>query len=287
MYFIGAHISIVLQSTYYLANGRYPRIKKIIFILYGFLLFALVAIGESTNEIQGFLMWITNRDIPGGPEAYLNSHLSAWFNVWGTSAILTANLMGDGLLLYRCYILLANSKFLIILPALLFVASTTLGIFTSIESALPNASIFSGRAQSLGVPYVAITTAYNVLVTSLICGRIFFMHLSIRRLGVSFGAEQWGIIAILIESALPFSIVGVIFTVLYATSNPLADAFGDVWGSVLGLSPQLIILRVAMGHAWTSKSVSVQFIDHMQFEKRDSTTDDWSGNSENFCSDPS
>lgn len=98
MHFIGAQMSLVVQSTYYLANGRYPRIKKIIFILYGFLLIALVAIGDSTNETQGFLMWITNRDIPGGPEAYLNSHLSAWFNVWGTSAILAANFMGDALL---------------------------------------------------------------------------------------------------------------------------------------------------------------------------------------------
>ena len=81
---------------------------------------------------------------------------------------------------------------------------------------------------------MAITVAYNVLVTSLICGRIFFAYLSVKRLGgVTFGAERWGIIAILIESALPFSIFGVIFAVFYATSNPLADAFADIWGNIL------------------------------------------------------
>jgi hypothetical protein len=125
---------------------------------------------------------------------------------------------------------------------------------------------------------VAITVAYNVLVTSLICGRVFFTYLSIKRLGITSDAERWGIIAILIESALPFSIFGVIFAVFYATSNPLADAFADIWGNLLvkilfrlfhtlgrqliasilllqGLSPQLIVLRVAMGHTWTKNSV--------------------------------
>jgi hypothetical protein len=81
-----------------LANGPYPRPKKIFFILYGLVLVVLVAIGDSTNETEGFLMWITNRDIPGGPEAYLNAHLSGWFNTLGTSAIVAANFMGDTLL---------------------------------------------------------------------------------------------------------------------------------------------------------------------------------------------
>ena len=51
--------------------------------------------------------------------------------------------------------------------------------------------------------------------------------------------------------------------------------------SLQGLSPQLIILRVAMGHAWTKNSVSVRVDDRMEFQKR-STTAVGSGNSESF-----
>jgi hypothetical protein len=94
---------------------------------------------------------------------------------------------------------------------------------------------------------VAITVAYNVLVTSLICGRIFFTYLSVKRLGVTFGAERWGIIAILIESALPFSIFGVIFAVFYATSNPLADAFADIWGNILVKIPSDLFIPLIGG----------------------------------------
>ena len=115
-----------------------------------------------------------------------------------------------------------------------FRVQTVLAVLTVIESALPNSRFFSGRVQSFGVTWVALTVTFNVVVTSLICGRIIVAHMSIKRLGVAeHAAERWGIIAILIESALPFSVSGIIHAVLFGISNQWVVLIGDIWGSMI------------------------------------------------------
>lgn len=167
---------------------------------------------------------------------------------------------------------------------------SALAVLTVVESAIPNATFFSGLAQSFGVPWVALTVTFNVVVTSFICGRLFISYLSMKRLGVdSQATERWGVIAILIESALPFSILGLIYAVFNGLGSPLAVLFGDVWGNIVvsdslvdpptrdrstllqGLAPQLIILRVAMGRAWTRNTIA-SGISPMQFREAGSAT---------------
>jgi len=82
--------------------------------------------------------------------------------------------------------------------------------------------------------------------------------------------------SILIESALPFSILGIVYGVYVGNGQAPQVALGIIWGSFFvslvsvrgsrikvsliasqALSPQLIILRVAMGRAWSSKTSSM------------------------------
>ncbi|KDR67290.1 hypothetical protein GALMADRAFT_80032, partial [Galerina marginata CBS 339.88] len=239
--------------------------KKALFTIYGGLLCLLVNITLAGNQIEGLFMWVVHRDVPGGTEAYLDATTSAWWNVFGTAAIITADIMGNALLLYRCYVLV--SKWIIILPALLFLASSVLAIMTTIESGLPNANIFNGLSQDLGVAWVSLSVSFNVLVTSIICGRIFISYLALKRIGLATNARQrWGAIAILIESSLPFSVFGIIFATIFnlPVTNPnsqLVSSMADTWGGIVGISPQLIILRVAMGNAWTKNNVSSRAIE--------------------------
>ncbi|PPQ72889.1 hypothetical protein CVT26_003510 [Gymnopilus dilepis] len=259
---LGVQIALFIQSSYYLAYGPYSRKKKAIFIVYGAFLALFVGITNAGNQIQGLLMWIKHRDVPGGPEAYLEATTAAWWNVFSTSAIVTADIMGDALLMYRCYVLLSSNVWLIVLPSLLFITSSVLAILTVIESSLPNAFAFTGLSQSLGIPWVSLSVSLNVVVTSLICGRLLTSYFALKRVGyASIARERWGMVAILIESSLPFSVSGIVLAAFYGlpAMNPdsqLVGAFADTWGGVVGISPQLIILRVAMGNAWTENNVS-------------------------------
>ncbi|KIJ55848.1 hypothetical protein M422DRAFT_122424, partial [Sphaerobolus stellatus SS14] len=65
-----------------------------------------------------------------------------------------------------------------------------------------------------------------------------------------------GIVAILVESALPFSVAGIIFAIVLGKGLPEAFAFTIVWRALVVLSPQFIILRVALGRGWTDETVS-------------------------------
>jgi len=65
-----------------------------------------------------------------------------------------------------------------------------------------------------------------------------------------------GIAAMLIESAAPFSILGIGLVVTAAQKGPLVFAFGYVWTTFCSFAPQMIILRVAMGHGLVKKTVN-------------------------------
>jgi hypothetical protein len=119
-----------------------------------------------------------------------------------------------------------------------------MAIVTTVESALPNASIFSGISQILGVVWVSTSVSFNVLVTSLICGRIFVSYLTLQRMGHASNArERWGVFALLIESSLPFSVFGIVFAAFYGlpVTNPnsqLVSTMADIWGGIVVSSPQ-------------------------------------------------
>jgi len=254
---VGVELSLFLQSAYYLINGPFSRGKKLFFIGYGGILLLLITIAACTNEVLGLLMWINDRDVPGGPEAYLAEQQSGWLNVLGTSAVVTADFMANALWMYRCYIMLSGKMWIVILlPASILLTSTVLSVLATVESALPNAAIFTGRALSFTIPWIALTVTFNVVVTALICGRITMAYVAVKKFGRNEAArERWGIVAILIESALPFSVLGIVVAVIFGKQSQTVSAFADVWGNMVGLSPQLIILRVAMGRAWTKENI--------------------------------
>jgi len=48
--------------------------------------------------------------------------------------------------------------------------------------------------------------------------------------------------------------LGIVYGVYVGNGKPPQVALGIIWGSFFALSPQLIILRVAMGRAWSTKT---------------------------------
>ena len=78
-----------------------------------------------------------------------------------------------------------------------------------------------------------MTIGMNILITSLICGRLFYYSRRIRRLLGNDTAETYtSIAAILIESAAPYSLVGLMFLIPYAQGSGTAIAFGQVWAKM-------------------------------------------------------
>ncbi|KAG0700582.1 hypothetical protein DFH29DRAFT_931310 [Suillus ampliporus] len=257
----GGNLFIYAYSTYLLMASRKVMQRRTFYICFGGFLLILLTISVASNLAMGDLMWIENRNIPGGPPAFLAANMAAWYNDFGTAADTAANILADGLLLYRCYIIWESRLQVIVIPAIIYLGSTAMGILMVVESAMPMSNIWQGLAAHFGIAWVALTVGFNIIVTALISARLLLLH---RRIQFALTDKQrsvyTGTVAILVESALPFTVLGIIYLGTYIKGIPSATAVGIVWGTFVVLTPQLIILRIASGLAW-SKDTSSQITE--------------------------
>ncbi|KAJ7785853.1 hypothetical protein B0H16DRAFT_1206330, partial [Mycena metata] len=275
-FYIGSYVTAILYgmqlfmfflSNYFLLySSTDARKESFFYIFYSSVMLILWTIASSCNAAFGQQIWITHRDVPGGPAQYLLDNLSAYYNTLGTVAGICMNFLADGLLLYRAYVIWGSSLKIIALPVVIYFGAMSMAILLIYESAIPGASFFAGDSVSFGVPYFWMTISLNIITTSLICGRLLAVRNRVRSiLGEQYCQTYTGLVAVLLESALPFTVLGIAYVISYARNSPYSFAFLQIWADFCAISPQLIILRVAMGKAWskdTVASVSVLVFDH-------------------------
>ncbi|RPD79288.1 hypothetical protein L226DRAFT_531106 [Lentinus tigrinus ALCF2SS1-7] len=267
----------LFQNSYYVANIINAILYGVVLVLYYMILRQIFAISKRTstdtfltcfctalvllNTVYwttqvyfGQMMWIVHADYPGGSDAYWDRYSSVWYQTWGIAACVLSNLMSDALLTYRCFVIW-NSRRVIALPAVIWVASLLFSVGVLYGSGKPNGDYFAGIATIFVTAYTASTIAFNVVVTALICGRI--IHIG-RRMRASYpdpadAAVYTGAAAIVVESALPFTVFSVVYLVTYAMGSDVANAF-SFYAMFTCISPLMIILRVLSRRAWTRES---------------------------------
>jgi hypothetical protein len=82
-----------------------------------------------------------------------------------------------------------------------------------------------------GVPWISLSVGLNIIVTSMICFRLLRMRALMRQVhGPELSSGMYtNLVAMLVESAAPFSILGIGFLVTLVRNVPLLYAFGYVW----------------------------------------------------------
>jgi len=166
------------------------------------------------------------------------------------------NFLSDALLIYRCYMIWGSCWKVILFPVLLWLGGLSMSILLIYESAQPGANFFVGHAVDFGIPYISLTISLNIIVTALICGRLLYLRRQVGNvLGQSYAKMYTSLVAILIESAALFTALGIVYVIVYARKSQSSIALVQVWGDFCAISPQLIILRVAMGQGWTKDTV--------------------------------
>ncbi|KIK41674.1 hypothetical protein CY34DRAFT_194000 [Suillus luteus UH-Slu-Lm8-n1] len=209
-------------------------------------------------------MWIERRNNPGGPPAFLVANSAAWYNAFGTAANYASDILTDGLLLYCCYIIWESGLPVIVIPAMIYLGSSSMAVMMVIESAIPMSDIWQSLAAQFGISWVAFTVSFNIIVTALIPSWLLFFHRRVRSaLTDKQRSVYTGTAAILVESTLPFTVLGIAYLATYIQGVPSATAVGIIRGTFVVLTPQLIIFRVASGIAWsrdTGSKISTNFL---------------------------
>ncbi|PIL34553.1 hypothetical protein GSI_03331 [Ganoderma sinense ZZ0214-1] len=222
-----------------------------IFFYFSMGVFAMITIYVTVQATFGLEMWIENADYPGGSGAYFADHAAVWYQTLGTTASVVLNIMSDGFLLYRCYIAWSDWR-VMLLPSFLYISSVCIGIGTSVITGLPNANFFSGLSKYTALTYSCSVIALNVTVSALICLRLLLHARSIRgALGSRVASKYTGTVALLVESALPYTLFGVAFVVTLGMEHPSSILFLSIYVMFTCISPQMIVLRVVMGRSFS------------------------------------
>ncbi|PCH43214.1 hypothetical protein WOLCODRAFT_121651, partial [Wolfiporia cocos MD-104 SS10] len=238
-----------------LSNRRKTKNDKFL-VFFSTALLLLITIYVAVQSVFGEEMWIVNASFPGGQDAYLAEYASVWYQTMGTTASFILNLLADALMIFRCHVIY-NDYRVLILPCIVYLGTVALGILLLYTSGVPSGDYFAGLAAKAGVAYYSTTIALNVISTSLICGRIAFFARQMRSdLNLAASSAYVNAVAIIIESALPYTLCGVAFIVSYGLGNGLEILFLSLYIMFTCISPQLIVMRVISGRAWTRQQAA-------------------------------
>ena len=108
--------------------------------------------------------------------------------------------------------------------------TAALAILELVTSFTPGGFFFGASSINFGTPYYSMTIGLNILVTALICARLLRLSRAVREtMGDENARLYTGVAAILVESALPYSLTGIMFLVPYARGSLVSVALGQVW----------------------------------------------------------
>ncbi|KAM5534728.1 hypothetical protein V8D89_011592 [Ganoderma adspersum] len=224
-------------------------------IVFSTILLILNTIYWTTQAYFGQMMYINNPTYPSGIDGYWQDNSSVWYQTWGTTACVASNLMSDALLIYRCFVVW-NSRRVTILPSIIWVASLIFAIGLLYGSGRPNGDYFAGIGAMSVTAYTASTFAFNVIVTGLICGRIIYFGRYMQKHYDTDTQVYTGAVAIVVESALPFTLFSFAYLITFAIGTDVAFAF-SFYAMFSCISPLLITLRVLTRRAWTRNAITM------------------------------
>lgn len=246
----GVHATLFFITLRLLWARQRTTWKDYSWIAYVVVLFTVSSIGNATQMKFTQMIYIDNRNYPGGPAAYYIEGSTAFMAVFCNCIYIANTWLQDGLLLYRFWIIFGGSYLAISLPALVYVCSIALDCVVIVMLSRPGMTLWSHISVQLFTAYWAISIAFNILLT---VGIVALLIVTRRRVGkhVISSTPYLSVSAILIESAVLYSACGIAFIVAYGVNSPVQNLILPTLAQVQSIAPLLIIMRVAQGRAWS------------------------------------
>ncbi|RXW23260.1 hypothetical protein EST38_g2595 [Candolleomyces aberdarensis] len=145
----------------------------------------------------------------------VGSNLRVWERFLSVAALNAVIFIGDGILIYRCYIIWSHFPWVIIPPVLTFLAALVMSIFGIVVD------IDQRIVAKFGPARTFLTILTNIMVTGLIALHLLYARKKLQKLFPSRDLQLYtGIVAILIESALPLTIFGIVYAIMSTVGLP-------------------------------------------------------------------
>lgn len=212
--------------------------------------------------IEGFIVL---PNIPGGPSAFF-SDVSIPANVVKVGIHTVNSVVGDSVVVWRCFLIWSRNWKMCIVPILLVIASAICGFAQTVYFARGTGlhSAFSPELKIWNGALFSLSLATNVTVTALITVRAWYM---LQLSGSVAHFRYWRILVIIIESGMIYSVALICEITLYFLSLNAFYIVYDPIGQLTGITPTLILLLA--GLELTTNDV------HSRFTRRTLTKPDF------------
>ncbi|KAJ7492064.1 hypothetical protein FB451DRAFT_1165242 [Mycena latifolia] len=177
-----------------------------------------------------------------------NKAMSRWVNVNFVEDVLlvTNNLVTDGVLIYRCYLIWGRNKWIAIGPGVLLLLTSILSYVSAVEGDYPTAA---GPMIDLRIGFI-LSVVINLLLVGLTAGRIWYTRRKAR------GFLQKDVLlkyntatVMMLESGAILCAWVVAYVVVRSISPPTVwRIFRGGLAQMLNIVPTLIVVRVGLGH---------------------------------------
>jgi len=269
----GIQLFLFVMCATYLWNSRKIRKQSMFLLIYITILLAIESMFEVVQARTVQVIYIDNRNYPGGPWAYFLATQNLPINVIFIASLFTLTFLADLLVLWRCWVIWAASGqgvacAVIAFPSLVLIASFVMGTLWTLQSSQPGLSFYSALPLAYGTSYYAISLGANIILTILITIRLL-MHrrMVLATLPKDHAKEYVSLMTIIVESAALYSVFAFIFLITYAVNNPINQIFLAVASFTQQIANYLIIIRVAQGRAWGKDTLATQ-ASTLNFKKR-------------------
>ncbi|KAH6885105.1 hypothetical protein BKA70DRAFT_129217 [Coprinopsis sp. MPI-PUGE-AT-0042] len=252
-----------------------------VYIICSWIILFFFSISQAADAVEIFLLLANSTSLLEAATVLRPKLEFSWWRIVSSAGLWFANWVGDGMLVWRCYHVWHEHRWVAIIPGSIFIGSCIASTIALTYRALWLADPSRGPqlyGQALQA-WIFLSTAVNIIVTGLISIRLLGIR---KQLSTVLSPQDLqiylGIIAILVESALPLSLAGIAFAAVSTPSSSGAKTVARTtvllcWFSLNALSPQMIIFRVLTGRSWVTNPTSdvpsmttkVQMSTAMQF----------------------
>lgn len=268
IFFWGVHATLFVFTVYNFFEQRHKRRTPLVPVTYVFLLFVSATVYMVCAAKWAVEMLVSNIDYPGGPRKYYLDHFNAGTPLVGTCFFIITNFLADSLLLWRTWVVWGCRWSIVAFPIIVFCGSTVMSILTVYQLAQPGAQFFSHVTLQMTLPYFSLSIALNIILTAMIVARLIMARRSLKEMQDEEQARIYtGVVAMIVESASLYSTFSVVFIATYSVNNVAFNVCLPLQVQLMCISPLLIMIRVARGHAFSQKAVSKLDVSHLSFAK--------------------
>ncbi|KAJ7053943.1 hypothetical protein C8F01DRAFT_1165403 [Mycena amicta] len=171
-------------------------------------------------------------------------------------ALVINELVTDGVLIYRCYLIWGRNYYVIAAPSLMLLLTTILSFLSAVQGDYPQPG---GPTVDLRIGFV-LGVLTNMVLVGLTAGRILFTRRRAKHLGIQAEVMRRynNATAMILESGAIICLWVIIYVILRSmnVAPTIWRAFRGGLPQLLNIVPTMIIVRVGLGHAISARTAA-------------------------------